>query len=187
MIHGLSIRHFRVLRMPFGVLLAGSNVFTSHSINARPPTPKPVVSVPALSAGWVPPLQFERKRVVAPALSRQSRLDVDQGIEKLGPELNPVPFAHSASASGNATAGPVLGGVEETVAKLDAATRASSGSAKDGQSAASARRADEVRIIPDETKQREQFRAVSTFFDPPTIKNPSSAQPATSSATYEQK
>jgi len=144
-------------------------------------------SEPALAVGAVPALMFERRKVVAPALARQLRLDVDQGIEKLGPELNPVPLAHSGIGASVAGAGPVLSGIEETVAKLESASRGGGGSASGSPSADAARRADEVRIIPDETKRREQFRAVSSFFDPPTIRGGPPTSPAASSATYEQK
>ena len=144
-------------------------------------------SEPALAVGAVPALMFERRKVVAPALARQMRLDVDQGIEKLGPELNPVPLAHSGAGASILGAGPVLSGVEETVAKLESAARAGAGTVSGVPAGDSARRADEVRIIPDDTKRREQFRVVSSFFDPPTIKSSPPAAPATSSATYEQR
>jgi len=144
-------------------------------------------SYPALAVGAVPALMFERRKVVAPALARQMRLDVDQGIEKLGPELNPVPLAHSGAGASILGAGPVLSGVEETVAKLESAARAGAGTVSGVPAGDSARRADEVRIIPDDTKRREQFRVVSSFFDPPTIKSSPPAAPATSSATYEQR
>jgi hypothetical protein len=145
-------------------------------------------SIPALNAGAVPPLRSEPPRIVAASLPRQSRLDVDHGIEKLGPELNPVPLAHAPSgASGGNAGGPLIAGVEDTVARLESAPKAGAASGSGAQSSAAARRADEVRIIPDETKMREQFRAVSTFFDPPMVKSSPPSPPVTSSATYEQK
>lgn len=144
-------------------------------------------SEPALAVGAVPALMFERRRVVAPALARQLRLDVDQGIERIGPELNPVPLAHSGSGASILGAGPVISGVEETVARLESVSRGGSGSASGDRAGDALRRADEVRIIPDDTKRREQFRAVSSFFDPPTIKGAPPSAPATSSATYEQR
>jgi len=144
-------------------------------------------SGPSLAVGSIPALMFERRKVIAPALARQLRLDVDQGIERIGPELSPVPLAHSGAGASILGAGPVIAGVEETVARLESVSRGGSGPASGDRAGDAARRVDEVRIIPDDTKRREQFRAVSSFFDPPTVKGSPPAAPATSSATYEQR
>jgi hypothetical protein len=119
------------------------------------------------------------------------RLDMDQRIERLGPQLEPV-SGSDVSSSASLSSAPAVAGIEETVLTLEAAAlvqaKAAGGFGAGGMAGKITRRSDEIRLIPDETKQRERFREVSVFFDPP--RPPKSSKPAetpTSSATYETK
>ena len=148
-------------------------------------------SMPALVAGAVPSLRTEERRGRAPNLPRQMRLDMDQRIERLGPQLEPV-SGSDMSSSASLSSAPAVAGIEETVLTLEAAAlvqaKAAGGFGAGGMASKITRRSDEIRLIPDETKQRERFREVSVFFDPP--RPPKSSKPAatpTSSATYETK
>ena len=148
-------------------------------------------SMPALVAGAVPSLRTEERRARAPNLPRQMRLDMDQRIERLGPQLEPV-SGSDVSSSASLSSAPAVAGIEETVLTLEAAAlvqaKAAGGFGAGGMAGKITRRSDEIRLIPDETKQRERFREVSVFFDPP--RPPKSSKPAetpTSSATYETK
>ena len=148
-------------------------------------------SMPALVAGAVPSLRTEERRGRAPNLPRQMRLDMDQRIERLGPQLEPV-SGSDMSSSASLSSAPAVAGIEETVLTLEAAAlvqaKAAGGFGAGGMAGKITRRSDEIRLIPDETKQRERFREVSVFFDPP--RPPKSSKPAatpTSSATYETK
>ena len=147
--------------------------------------------MPALVAGAVPSLRTEERRGRAPNLPRQMRLDMDQRIERLGPQLEPV-SGSDMSSSASLSSAPAVAGIEETVLTLEAAAlvqaKAAGGFGAGGMASKITRRSDEIRLIPDETKQRERFREVSVFFDPP--RPPKSSKPAatpTSSATYETK
>ena len=148
-------------------------------------------SMPALVAGALPSLRTEERRGRAPNLPRQMRLDMDQRIERLGPQLEPV-SGSDVSSSASLSSAPAVAGIEETVLTLEAAAlvqaKAAGGFGAGGMAGKITRRSDEIRLIPDETKQRERFREVSVFFDPP--RPPKSSKPAetpTSSATYETK
>jgi len=147
-------------------------------------------SVPALVAGALPSLRAEARRGRAPTIPRQLRLDVDQRIERLGPELEPVSGSDVLSGVSLAAA-PTVAGIEETVLTLEAAalaqTQAGGRIDADGMVGKVTRRSDEVRFIPDDAKQRERFREVSVFFDPPPPRLSNPAETPKSSATYETK
>ena len=147
-------------------------------------------SVPALVAGALPSLRAEARRSRAPNIPRQLRLDIDQRIERLGPELEPVSGSDVLSGVSLAAA-PTVAGVEETVLTLEAAAlvqaKAGGGIGVDGMVGKKTRRSDEVRLIPNDAKQRERFREVSIFFDPPPPRLSNPAETPKSSATYETK
>jgi hypothetical protein len=147
-------------------------------------------SVPALVAAALPDLRAEPRRSRAPNLPRQLRLDMDQRIERLGPELEPVAGSNVLSGVSLA-AGPTVAAIEETVITLEAAataqTQAGGGISVGGMVGQVTRRSDEVRLIPDDAKQFERFREVSVFFDPPSPRLSSPAETPKSSATYEKK
>ncbi len=147
-------------------------------------------SVPALVAGALPSLRAEARRGRAPTIPRQLRLDVDQRIERLGPELEPVSGSDVLSGVSLAAA-PTVAGIEETVLTLEAAalaqTKAGGRIDADGMVGKVTRRSDEVRLIPNDAKQRERFREVSVFFDPPPPRLSNPAETPKSSATYETK
>jgi len=151
----------------------------------------PAASMPALVAGALPILRSEARWSRAPNLPRQMRLDMDQRIERLGPLLEPVSGSNVIGGASLSMA-PAVAGVEETVLTLEAAAvvqaKTAGGFGVGAMAGKITRRSDEMRLIPDETKQRERFREVSVFFDPP--RPPKSSKPAetpTSSATYETK
>lgn len=147
-------------------------------------------SVPALVAGALPSLRAEARRSRAPNIPRQLRLDIDQRIERLGPELEPVSGSDVLSGASLAAA-PAVAGVEETVLTLEAAAlvqaKVGGGIGGDGMVGKKTRRSDEVRLIPNDAKQRERFREVSVFFDPPPPRLSNPAETPKSSATYETK
>lgn len=147
-------------------------------------------NVPALVAGALPSLRAEARRSRAPNIPRQLRLDIDQRIERLGPELEPVSGSDVLSGVSLAAA-PTVAGVEETVLTLEAAAlvqaKAGGGIGVDGMVGKKTRRSDEVRLIPNDAKQRERFREVSIFFDPPPPRLSNPAETPKSSATYETK
>ncbi len=147
-------------------------------------------SVPALVAGALPSLRAEARRSRAPNIPRQLRLDIDQRIERLGPELEPVSGSDVLSGVSLAAA-PTVAGVEETVLTLEAAAllqaQAGGGIGGAGMVGKKTRRSDEVRLIPNDAKQRERFREVSVFFDPPPPRLSNPAETPKSSATYETK
>ena len=147
-------------------------------------------SVPALVAAALPDLRAEPRRSRAPNLPRQLRLDMDQRIERLGPELEPVAGSNVLSGVSLA-AGPAVAAIEETVITLEASataqTQAGGGISVGGMVGQVTRRSDEVRLIPDDAKQFERFREVSVFFDPPSPRLSSPAETPKSSATYEKK
>lgn len=147
-------------------------------------------SVPALVAGALPNLRAEARRSRAPNIPRQLRLDIDQRIERLGPELEPVSGSDVLSGVSLAAA-PTVAGVEETVLTLEAAAllqaKVGGGIGGDGMVGKKTRRSDEVRLIPNDAKQRERFREVSVFFDPPPPRLSNPAETPKSSATYETK
>ena len=147
-------------------------------------------SVPALVAAALPDLRAEPRRSRAPNLPRQLRLDMDQRIERLGPELEPVAGSNVLSGVSLA-AGPAVAAIEETVITLEAAataqTQAWGGISVGGMVGQVTRRSDEIRLIPDDAKQFERFREVSVFFDPPSPRLSSPAETPKSSATYEKK
>ena len=147
-------------------------------------------SVPALVAGALPSLRAEARRSRAPNIPRQLRLDIDQRIERLGPELEPVSGSDVISGVSLAAA-PTVAGVEETVLTLEAAAlvqaKGGGGIGGDGIVGKKTRRSDEVRLIPNDAKQRERFREVSVFFDPPPPRLSNPAETPKSSATYETK
>jgi hypothetical protein len=147
-------------------------------------------SVPALVAGALPSLRAEARRSRAPNIPRQLRLDIDQRIERLGPELEPVSGSDVLSGVSLAAA-PTVAGVEETVLTLEAAAlvqaKGGGGIGGDGIVGKKTRRSDEVRLIPNDAKQRERFREVSVFFDPPPPRLSNPAETPKSSATYETK
>ncbi len=151
---------------------------------------EPTASVPALVAGALPSMRTEARRSRAPNLPRQTRLDMDQRIERLGPELEPVSGSDVLSGVSLSSA-PVVAGVEETVITLEAAAvvqaKAAAGVGGGGMAGKISRRSDEIKLIPNDAKQRERFRDVSVFFDPPPPKSSKSAETPTSSATYETK
>ena len=147
-------------------------------------------SVPALVAGALPSLRAEARRSRAPNIPRQLRLDIDQRIERLGPELEPVSGSDVLSGVSLAAA-PTVAGVEETVLTLEAAAllqaQAGGGIGGAGMVGKKTRRSDEVRLIPNDAKQRERFREVSVFFDPPPPRLSNPAETPKSSATDETK
>ena len=147
-------------------------------------------SVPALVAGALPSLRAEARRSRAPNIPRQLRLDIDQRIERLGPELEPVSGSDVISGVSLAAA-PTVASVEETVLTLEAAAlvqaKGGGGIGGDGIVGKKTRRSDEVRLIPNDAKQRERFREVSVFFDPPPPRLSNPAETPKSSATYETK
>ena len=147
-------------------------------------------NVPALVAGALPSLRAEARRGRSPTIPRQLRLDVDQRIERLGPELEPVSGSDVLSGVSLAAA-PTVAGIEETVLTLEAAalaqTKAGGRIDADGMVGKVTRRSDEVRLIPNDAKQRERFREVSVFFDPPPPRLSNPAETPKSSATYETK
>jgi hypothetical protein len=151
---------------------------------------EPAASVPALVAGALPSLRSEARRSRAPNLPRQTRLDMDQRIERLGPELEPVSGSDVLSGVSLSSA-PVVAGVEETVITLEAAAvvqaKAGGGVGPGGMAGKISRRSDEIKLIPNDAKQRERFREVSVFFDPPPPKSSKPTETPTSSATYETK
>jgi hypothetical protein len=118
------------------------------------------------------------------------RLDIDQRIERLGPELEPVSGSDMLSGVSLAAA-PTVAAIEETVITLEAAalvqTQAGGGIGVDGMVGKVTRRSDEVRLVPDDAKQIERFREVSVFFDPPPPRLSNPAETPKSSATYETK
>ena len=147
-------------------------------------------SVPALVAAALPDLRAEPRRSRAPNLPRQLRLDMDQRIERLGPELEPVAGSNVLSGVSLA-AWPAVAAIEETVITLEASataqTQAGGGISVGGMVGQVTRRSDEIRLIPDDAKQFERFREVSVFFDPPSPRLSSPAETPKSSATYEKK
>ena len=147
-------------------------------------------SVPALVAGALPSLRAEARRSRAPNIPRQLRLDIDQRIERLGPELEPVSGSDVLSGVSLAAA-PTVAGVEETVLTLEAAAllqaKAGGGIGGPGMVGKKTRRSDEIRLIPNDAKQRESFREVSVFFDPPPPRLSNPAETPKSSATDETK
>ena len=143
-------------------------------------------SMPALVAGAVPSLRTEERRARAPNLPRQMRLDMDQQIERLGPELKPVSGSDVISGASLASA-PVVAGIEETVLTLEAAALVQAKAAGGVGAGKVTRRSEEIKLIPDEVKQRERFREVSVFFDPPPPKSSKPAVTPKSAATYETK
>jgi hypothetical protein len=147
-------------------------------------------NVPALVAGALPSLRAEARRSRSPNIPRQLRLDIDQRIERLGPELEPVSGSDVLSGVSLAAA-PAVAGVEETVLTLEAAAllqaKVGGGIGGDGLVGKKTRRSDEVRLIPNDAKQRERFREVSVFFDPPPPRLSNPAETPKSSATYETK
>ena len=151
---------------------------------------EPAASVPALVAGALPSLRAEARRGRAPNLPRQTRLDMDQRIERLGPELEPVSGSEVLSGV-SLSAAPMVAGIEETVLTLEAAAvvqaKAGGGVGPGGMAGKISRRSDEIKLIPNDAKQRERFREVSVFFDPPPPKSSKPAVTPTSSATYETK
>lgn len=150
----------------------------------------PAASVPALVAGALPSLRAEARRSRAPNLSRQMRLDMDQRIERLGPELEPVSGFDTIRGASLSSA-PVVAGVEETVLTLEAAAlvqaKAAGGVGVGGMAGKITRRSEEIKLIPNEAKQRERFREVSVFFDLPPPQSSKPAETPKSSATYETK
>ena len=146
--------------------------------------------IPALVAGALPSLRAEARRSRAPNIPRQLRLDIDQRIERLGPELEPVSGSDVLSGVSLAAA-PAVAGVEETVLTLEAAAlvqaKAGGGIGGDGMVGKKTRRSEEVRLIPNDAKQRERFRELSVFFDPPPPRLSNPAETPKSSATYETK
>ena len=150
----------------------------------------PAPSVPALVAGALPSLRAEARRSRAPNLSRQMRLDMDQRIERLGPELEPVSGFDTIRGASLSSA-PVVAGVEETVLTLEAAAlvqaKAAGGVGAGGMAGKITRRSEEIKLIPNEAKQRERFREVSVFFDLPPPQSSKPAETPKSSATYETK
>ena len=146
----------------------------------------PAPSVPALVAGALPSLRAEARRSRAPNIPRQMRLDLDQRIERLGPELKPVSGSEVISGASLSSA-PVVAGIEETVLTLEAAALVQAKAAGGVGAGKITRRSEEIRLIPDEAKQRERFREVSAFFDPPPPKSSKPAATSKSSATYETK
>ena len=147
-------------------------------------------SMPALVAGAVPSLRTEERRARAPNLPRQMRLDLDQQIERLGPELEPVSGFDTIRGASLSSA-PVVAGVEETVLTLEAAAlvqaKAAGGVGAGGMAGKITRRSEEIKLIPNEAKQRERFREVSVFFDLPPPQSSKPAETPKSSATYETK
>ena len=150
----------------------------------------PAASVPALVAGALPSLRAEARRSRAPNLTRQMRLDMDQRIERLGPELEPVSGFDTIRGASLSSA-PVVAGVEETVLTLEAAAlvqaKAAGGVGVGGMAGKITRRSEEIKLIPNEAKQRERFREVSVFFDLPPPQSSKPAETPKSSATYETK
>lgn len=163
---------------------------TSSRFNWLKRNREPAASVPALVAGALPSMRTEVRRSRAPNLPRQTRLDMDQRIERLGPELEPVSGSEVLSGASLSSA-PVVAGVEETVLTLEAAAvvqaKAAGGVGAGGMAGKITRRSDEIKLIPNDAKQRERFREVSVFFDPPPPKSSKPAETPTSSATYETK
>ena len=163
---------------------------TSSRFNWLKRNREPTASVPALVAGALPTLRSEARRSRAPNLPRQTRLDMDQRIERLGPELEPISGSEVLSGASLSSA-PVVAGVEETVITLEAAAvvqaKAAGGVGAGGMAGKISRRSDEIKLIPNDAKQRERFREVSVFFDPPPPKSSKPAVTPTSSATYETK
>ena len=146
----------------------------------------PAPSVPALVAGALPSLRAEARRSRAPNIPRQMRLDMEQRIERLGPELKPVSGSEVISGA-SLSSEPVVAGIEETVLTLEAAALVQAKAAGGVGAGKITRRSEEIRLIPDEAKQRERFREVSAFFDPPPPKSSKPAATSRSSATYETK
>jgi len=146
-------------------------------------------TVPALVAGALPLMRYEARRGRAPNLPRQSRLDVDQRIERLGPDLEPVVNSDSVRGVSYAGSAPALAGVEDPVISLETLAALQVKPMNDAGTAASDKivvRNEEIKLIPYESKRGEQFRLVSLFFDPPPPKVSKATTPS-SSATYEQK
>lgn len=82
---------------------------------------------------------------------------------------------------------PVVAGIEETVLTLEAAALVQAKAAGGVGAGKITRRSEEIKLIPDEVKQRERFREVSVFFDPPPPKSSKPAVKPKSAATYETK
>jgi len=139
-----------------------------------------------LVAGALPSLRAEARRSRAPNIPRQMRLDLDQRIERLGPELKPVSGSEVISGA-SLSSEPVVAGIEETVLTLEAAALVQAKAAGGVGAGKITRRSEEIRLIPDEAKQRERFREVSAFFDPPPPKSSKPVATSRSSATYETK
>ena len=177
--------------LPVGAPQVGSEVAVSSTrFNWLKRKRETAASVPALVAGALPSLRAEARRSRAPNIPRQLRLDIDQRIERLGPELEPVSGSDVLSGVSLAAA-PTVAGVEETVLTLEAAAllqaQAGGGIGGAGMVGKKTRRSDEVRLIPNDAKQRERFREVSVFFDPPPPRLSNPAETPKSSATYETK
>ena len=177
--------------LPVGAPQVGSEVAVSSTrFNWLKRKRETAASVPALVAGALPSLRAEARRSRAPNIPRQLRLDIDQRIERLGPELEPVSGSDVISGVSLAAA-PTVAGVEETVLTLEAAAlvqaKGGGGIGGDGIVGKKTRRSDEVRLIPNDAKQRERFREVSVFFDPPPPRLSNPAETPKSSATYETK
>ena len=177
--------------LPVGAPQVGSEVAVSSTrFNWLKRKRETAASVPALVAGALPSLRAEARRSRAPNIPRQLRLDIDQRIERLGPELEPVSGSDVISGVSLAAA-PTVAGVEETVLTLEAAAlvqaKAGGGIGGDGMVGKKTRRSEEVRLIPNDAKQRERFRELSVFFDPPPPRLSNPAETPKSSATYETK
>ena len=171
-------------------VVSAAPVVSSSRFNWLKRNREPTASVPALVAGALPSLRAEARRGRAPNLPRQTRLDMDQRIERLGPELEPVSGSDVLSGV-SLSAAPMVAGIEETVLTLEAAAvvqaKAGGGVGPGGMAGKISRRSDEIKLIPNDAKQRERFREVSVFFDPPPPKSSKPAVTPTSSATYETK
>ena len=177
--------------LPVGAPQVGSEVAVSSTrFNWLKRKRETGASVPALVAGALPSLRAEARRSRAPNIPRQLRLDIDQRIERLGPELEPVSGSDVLSGVSLAAA-PTVAGVEETVLTLEAAAllqaKAGGGIGGAGMVGKKTRRSDEIRLIPNDAKQRESFREVSVFFDPPPPRLSNPAETPKSSATDETK
>ncbi|MEI8088456.1 MAG: hypothetical protein WCG63_02570 [Opitutaceae bacterium] len=146
-------------------------------------------TVPALVAGALPEMRTEAPRGRAPNLPRQSRLDVDQRIERLGPDLEPVVNSEPIRGVNFVGSTPAVMGSEDPVISLETLAVLQSKQVSDSsktKSDKSAPHSEEIKLIPYENKRGEQFRLVSLFFDPPPPKVSKATTPS-SSATYEQK
>ena len=114
---------------------------------------------------------------------------MDQRIERLGPDLEPVVNSEPIRGVNFVGSTPAVMGSEdpvislETLAVLQSKQVSDSGKTKSDKSAP---HSEEIKLIPYENKRGEQFRLVSLFFDPPPPKVSKATTPS-SSATYEQK